>query len=78
MSAIKKRRNNRDPFRQQNGYSWDYMMAFRVYDERDPVSELQCQYNLRFILDKLSTGGLEIRLFYSLQVGACQKLLRFE
>ena len=66
--ALKRRRNTKDPFRQVNGYSWDYMIAFKVYDETDPVSELQCKYNMKYVLDKLSTGGLEIRLFYSLQV----------
>ncbi len=68
QTALKRRRNINDPFRHVNGYSWDYMIAFRVYDEQDPVSNLQCQYNMKFVLDKLSVGGLEIRLFYSLQV----------
>ena len=66
--AVRKRRNFADSFRDRNGYSWDFFMAFRVYDEDDPVSPLQLQHNMKHILDKLGNGGLEVRLFYSLQV----------
>lgn len=66
--ALKRRRNTKDHFRDQYGYSWDYFMAFRVYDEDDPVSEIQMDNSVRKILDKLTKGGLEFRLFYSLQV----------
>ena len=43
-------------------------MAFRVFDEFDPVTDLQIQHNLKAILAKLTAGGFEVRLFYSLQV----------
>jgi hypothetical protein len=66
--AVKRRRNFKDPFRDENGYSWDFFLAFRVYDETDPISELQMKYSMKALLDKLSNGGLEVRLFYSLQV----------
>lgn len=66
--ALKRRRNFSDNFREEYGYSWDYVLTFRVYDEEDPISELQRQYNMKSILDKLTLGGLQVRLFYSLQV----------
>lgn len=43
-------------------------MAFRVYDEDEAVSEYQREYSLSYVLDRLTEGGLEVRLFYSLQV----------
>lgn len=65
---MKRRRNKNDNFRQEYGYSWDYFMAFRVYDEFDPVTDVQLEHNLKSILSKLTAGGLELRMFYSLQV----------
>jgi hypothetical protein len=67
VKAIKRRRNANDPFRKQFGYSWDFFIAFRVYDEDDPISELQKTFSFRSVLNQLTAGGLEIRLFYSLQ-----------
>ncbi len=66
--ALKRRRNINDNFRDEFGYSWDYVITFRVYDEEDPISELQRHFNMKSILDKLTVGGLQVRLFYSLQV----------
>ena len=74
-NAIKRRRNIKDQFRDTYGYSWDFFMAFRVYDEDDPVSDLQMEHNMRKILEKLSKGGLEIRLFYSLQVSQKERVV---
>lgn len=67
MKAIKRRRNANDPFRKRFGYSWDYFIAFRVYDEDDPISELQQMHSFRHVLNQLTAGGMELRLFYSLQ-----------
>lgn len=64
--AIKRRRNTGDTFREDNGYSWDYVMVFRVYDEDDHVTDKQIKYNMRHILHQLGAGGLETRLFYSM------------
>lgn len=43
-------------------------MVFKVYDEDDVVSDFQRDYSFQYILDRLTAGGLEVRLFYSLQV----------
>ena len=43
-------------------------MVFKVYDEEESPSLEQIKYNMKYILDQLTLGGLELRLFYSLQV----------
>lgn len=68
VDALKKRRNKSDKFREVNGYSWDYMIVFQVYDEIDNLTVVQCDFSMKNILQKLSIGGLQIRLFYSIQV----------
>ena len=66
--AIKRRRNSGDTFRKEFGYSWDYFLAFKVYDEEEDITDSQAYFSMKYILDHLSAGGLEIRLFYSLNV----------
>lgn len=63
--AKEKRKNNRDSFRTENGYSWDYCMVFQVYDVEDKLTEKQEAHSLKHILRELSEGGLQTRLFYS-------------
>lgn len=65
--ALAMRRNKNDPFRTVNGYSWDYIICFRVYHEDDILSQQQRQYSMKRILSRLSAGGMETRLFYSVQ-----------
>ena len=66
--ALLRRRNHRDRFRDENGYSWDYIFAFKVYNEGEAVTYSQRLFNVKFILQQLGAGGLDIRLFYSTQV----------
>jgi hypothetical protein len=68
INALEKRRNTKDTFREKNGYSWDYVIAFKVYEADEPVSALQREFSMKYILGQLSAGGLEIRLFYSINV----------
>lgn len=68
LKALKRRRNKVDTFRQENGYSWDYVLVFKVYKEEDPVSDLQCRYSMKYILGLLARSGMEIRLFFSIEV----------
>lgn len=65
MKALLARRDTGDQFRLQHGYSWDYVMAFHVYDEDEDITIAQRSYNLRRVLAQLSSGGLEFRLFYN-------------
>ena len=68
INALKKRRNIGDEFRTIIGYGWDYLMAFKVFDEYEAPTDVQVQFNMRFILAHLASGGLETRLFYSVSV----------
>jgi sulfur relay (sulfurtransferase) complex TusBCD TusD component (DsrE family) len=43
-------------------------MVFKVFLEDEPVSDRQCRFSMRYCLQRLAEGGMEIRLFYSLQV----------
>jgi hypothetical protein len=68
LRAVKRRRIKNDSFREDNGFSWDYFMAFKIYEEDEEVTDYQREYSLHYILDRLTAGGLEVRLFYSMQV----------
>ena len=72
-AAILKRKNVKDNFRVINGYSWDYVMVFKVYLHDQKLGELQQDYSLKSVLSALSDGGLETRLFYSCQVNNQQQ-----
>lgn len=65
--AIEKRRNIRDNFRTENGYSWDCCFVFKVYLNSEDVTAAQSKYSLKRVLHELADGGLETRLFYSVQ-----------
>jgi len=63
--ALQKRRNKNDKFRLVNGYSWDYVMAFQIYDDEQSITSEQRTWNLKRIMAQLASGGLQIRLFYN-------------
>jgi hypothetical protein len=65
--AMAKRRNISDNFRAENGYSWDYVMVFKVYDSEEKLSPAQKKNSLKNLLAELGSGGLETKLFYSVQ-----------
>mmetsp|Transcript_16135 Transcript_16135/g.35740 ORF Transcript_16135/g.35740 Transcript_16135/m.35740 type:complete len:809 (-) Transcript_16135:1244-3670(-) len=67
LKALKRRRNDKDGFREEHGYSWDYVLVFKVYEEEQYVSNAQAEFSMRHVLQRLSKGGMEVRLFYSLQ-----------
>ena len=66
--AKSKRRNTKDLFRSHNGYSWDYVMVFKVYQETEALTEFQRSYSMKYIMENLSAAGLFIRSFYSIKV----------
>lgn len=43
-------------------------MVFKIYGETEVVTDKQCIFSMRHCLQRLAAGGMEIRLFYSLQV----------
>lgn len=65
--ALAMRRRKEDKFRNDNGYSWDYVMVFKVYRQDEEISDHQRHCSMKKVLAKLAKGGLETRLFYSCQ-----------
>lgn len=68
LVALERRKNAKDRFREENGYSWDYVFVFKVYEDDEEISEMQQEFNMKLILGQLGAGGLEFRLLYSIQV----------
>jgi hypothetical protein len=66
--AKSKRRNRGDDFRDVNGYSWDVVFVFKVYQENERLTSAQCKWSLKRVMKELTDGGLQTRLFYSCQV----------
>ena len=68
ITALQRRRNDKDEFRAKYGYSWDYVIVFKVFAEDEVITDKQCQFSMRYCLQRLAEGGMEVRMFYSLQV----------
>ena len=58
-----------DPFYKDNGYTYDYVMVFQVYDEDDKetLNEFQRKYSMKSVVDRIQSAGMESRSFYSCQ-----------
>ena len=58
-----------DVFLKEHGYSWDYVFVFVVYDEDEKVNMTQIQrdFTMKNIIDRIECAGLETRCFYSIQ-----------
>ena len=48
----------KDAFEQEYGYSYDYVMVFKVHDETAELSERQKEYSMKVILNRLSASGM--------------------
>eukprot|EP00638_Chattonella_subsalsa_P015368 CAMPEP_0117851498 /NCGR_PEP_ID=MMETSP0949-20121206/22438_1 /TAXON_ID=44440 /ORGANISM="Chattonella subsalsa, Strain CCMP2191" /LENGTH=784 /DNA_ID=CAMNT_0005699333 /DNA_START=338 /DNA_END=2692 /DNA_ORIENTATION=+ len=59
----KQETNETDEFFEVNGYSWDYVMLFKVLDEDEKKPEVK----MKDIVTALNQGGLETELYYSIQ-----------
>jgi hypothetical protein len=66
--AIKVRNAAKDKFRITNGYSWDYVIVFKVYKKGDKLSPFQKEFSFKKVLSALNEGGIETKVFYSAQV----------
>jgi hypothetical protein len=55
-----------DRFFDDNGYAYDWVKVFSVYDEADDIklTEFQLKYSLGHILERLKFAGLEFKCFY--------------
>jgi len=65
--ALKQRKSVSDPFRNTNGYGWDYCMVFKVQPIETTLSEEQKKFSLKSLLNKMADAGLQTKLFYSVQ-----------
>jgi hypothetical protein len=65
--ALEKRKAVKDNFRIVNGYSWDYVMVFKILKADVKLSDKQKEFSLKYILNRLSASGLQTKLFYSAQ-----------
>ncbi|DAZ96612.1 TPA: hypothetical protein N0F65_000178 [Lagenidium giganteum] len=54
-----------ESFERDNGYSYDYVLVFKVHEENKELSEEQKKYSMRTILQSLARGGIETKMFYS-------------
>eukprot|EP00601_Ochromonadales_sp_CCMP2298_P007360 CAMPEP_0173208830 /NCGR_PEP_ID=MMETSP1141-20130122/22749_1 /TAXON_ID=483371 /ORGANISM="non described non described, Strain CCMP2298" /LENGTH=736 /DNA_ID=CAMNT_0014135355 /DNA_START=177 /DNA_END=2384 /DNA_ORIENTATION=+ len=66
-AAMEKRKEVKDPFRNTYGYSWDYVMVFKVASAKSKVTDRQKESSMKFILGRMADAGLQNKLFYSVQ-----------
>lgn len=65
--AEQARKAVKDTFRNTYGYSWDYCMVFNVHDAQDKLKPVQEEFSLKYVINRLAEGGLQTKLFYSVQ-----------
>lgn len=58
-----------DEFFKENGYTYDYVMVFKIYDEdyKKKMSSYQKKYSMKSVVDRIQASGMESRCFYSCQ-----------
>ena len=58
-----------DEFEQRNGYTYDYVFVFKVYDEDEIVylNEFQKKFTLKNFLDRCQLAQVEVKSFFSCQ-----------
>ncbi|TMW59472.1 hypothetical protein Poli38472_004541 [Pythium oligandrum] len=54
-----------EAFERDNGYSYDYVLVFKVHDENAELTPEQKENSMRTILQRLARGGIETKMFYS-------------
>lgn len=65
--ALELRKQVKDPFRNTYGYSWDYIMVFKILPVRNRMSERQQNQSMKYVINRLADAGLQNKLFYSVQ-----------
>jgi len=57
-----------DPeFHKKHGYTWDWVLVFKVADSDDIPTIYQRKHSTRAVVSRLTEAGLETLLFYSVQ-----------
>lgn len=54
-----------EAFERENGFSFDYVLVFKVHDENAELSARQKEFSMRSVLQRLARGGIETKMFYS-------------
>lgn len=54
-----------EAFERENGFSYDYVLVFKVHDENAELTKEQKEFSMRAILQRLARGGIETKMFYS-------------
>lgn len=54
-----------EAFEKEYGYSYDYAIVFKVHDEGVDLKPVQKDNSMRKILQQLAGGGIETKMFYS-------------
>lgn len=71
MARIKEeaelRKLHPDRFIDDNGYSWDYCIVFKVREENEKLSKKQHKFDIAHVISRLNHAGLETKSFYSIQ-----------
>jgi hypothetical protein len=73
--ALKKRSLLNDNFRALNGYSWDYVLVFKVFEKDERLSAVQKQWTFKKVLSALADGGIESKVFYNSKVITISQLM---
>ena len=50
-----------DDFVKDNGYCWDYVLVFKVWDEYESninPREVQKTFSMKFVLERMKLGGI--------------------
>ena len=66
-NALRERNRHKDTFQRENGYSWDYVLVFKVRHIDEVLTPKQEKHSLKNIVQILADAGLQTRLFYSVQ-----------
>jgi hypothetical protein len=56
-----------ESFERENGYSYDYVIVFKVHEESAELTQDQKDFSMRKILQQLAGGGIETKMFYSVE-----------
>ena len=58
-----------DEFYKVNGYTYDYVMVFKIYDEdfKKRMNSYQKKFSMKSVVDRIQFAGMESRCFYSCQ-----------
>ncbi len=80
IQKLEKKIKDADPeFHKKHGYTWDWVLVFKVAEADDIPTLYQRKHSARTVVSRLTEAGLETLLFYSVQqVRAIHYFLSFK